>query len=212
MRRSFKLIVDTHKLGDSTATGMQAIAMDTTAFDSKNLPHLYGADSIPASSAETDSRMRILKDSSKDFLTPYNPNVNTKLDSTSTSSKAAKMTTNKINTANAHENEIVPSSSVTRTKLIGLPNAAAASAISDSSSFLTQSMVFAVMGSIVLFLGIIVLYLMMRPTRKQVTAAVVDKQVLIQTEVLPSQLPLNPASNLSGDKTALNEQRHTLHV
>ncbi|XP_065364906.1 transmembrane protein fend-like isoform X2 [Calliphora vicina] len=199
MRRSFKLIVDTHKLGDSSATGLQAIAMDST-FGSKNLPHIYGAESVPTSSGEADSRMRILKDSSKDFLTPYNPNVNTKTASTQTSSSI------KVKTPNPAENEVVPSLNVKRTKLVGLP------AVSESStSFLTQSMVFAVVGSIVLFFGIIILYLIMRPTRKQIS--VIDKQMLIQTEVLPSQLPLNPASVHSAAKSsALNDQRATLHV
>lgn len=198
MRRSFKLIVDTHKLGDSSATGMQAIAMDST-FGSKNLPHIYGGDSVPTSSGEADSRMRILKDSSKDFLTPYNPNVNIKSASAQPSSSTAKS----LNTA---ENEVIPSLSVKRTKLIGLP-----AVTETTTSFLTQSMVFAVVGSIVLFLGIIVLYLIMRPTRKQIS--VLDKQVLIHTEVLPSQLPLNPASVESAAKSSpLNDQRTTLHV
>ncbi|KNC30516.1 Transmembrane protein fend [Lucilia cuprina] len=201
MRRSFKLIVDTHKLGDSSATGMQAIAMDST-FGSKNLPHIYGAESVPSTSGETDSRMRILKDSSKDFLTPYNPNVNTK---TSSSTASSNVKTPNAAAASADENEVIPSLSVKRTKLIGLP------AVTESSSFLTQTMVFAVVGSIVLFLGIIILYLIMRPTRKQIS--VIDKQVLIQTEVLPSKLPLNPASVQStATLSPLNDQRTTLHV
>ncbi|XP_037808388.1 uncharacterized protein LOC119601501 isoform X2 [Lucilia sericata] len=202
MRRSFKLIVDTHKLGDSSATGMQAIAMDST-FGSKTLPHIYGAESVPSTSGETDSRMRILKDSSKDFLTPYNPNVNTK---TSSSTASSKVKTPNAATTSADENEVIPSLSVKRTKLIGLP------AVTETeTSFLTQTMVFAVVGSIVLFLGIIILYLIMRPTRKQIS--VIDKQVLIQTEVLPSKLPLNPASVQStATLSPLNDQRTTLHV
>lgn len=206
MRRSFKLIVDTHKLGDSSATGMQAIAMDST-FGSKTLPQIYGSESVPTSSGETDSRMRILKDSSKDFLTPYNPNANTKSSSSSSASPATSATNNKIQikTPNAVENEVVPSLNIRRTKLVGLP------VVSEPASFLTQTMVFAVVGSIVLFLGIVVLYLIMRPTRKHVS--VMDKQVLIQTEVLPSQLPLNPACAQSSAKTQpLNDQRTTLHV
>lgn len=212
MRRSFKLIVDTHKLGDSSATGMQAVALDST-FSNKNLPNIYGAESVPTSSGESDSRMRILKDSSKDFLTPYNPNVNTKTASstssstpTSTSSSSASSSsttrsTNKLQSLNVAENEIHYSRNVEHTKLIGLPPA------SETNSFLNQTMLFAVLGSTVLFLAIFVLYLLMRPTRKHIS--VMDKQVLIQTEVLPSQLPLNPASVHQSSST---DQRTTLHV
>ncbi|KAM7349847.1 uncharacterized protein ACRADG_008616 isoform 2-T2 [Cochliomyia hominivorax] len=205
MRRSFKLIVDTHKLGDSSATGMQAIAMEST-FGTKNLPQIYGSESVPSSSGETDSRMRILKDSSKDFLTPYNPNAKTK--SASNNQPSSSTIKSHVKTPNTMENELLPSLSVKRTKLIGLP------AVTESSnSFLTQSMVFAVVGSIVLFFGIIVLYLIMRPTRKQVS--VLDKQVLIQTEVLPNKSHLNPASAAQSSvktTTPLTDQRTTLHV
>lgn len=202
MRRSFKLIVDTHKLGDSSATGMQAIAMDS-AFSNKNLPNIYGAETVPTSSGESDSRMRILKDSSKDFLTPYNPNINTKTDSNPLSSSTVG--THNVRSLDDVENEITPTLNVKRTKLIGLP------AVSGPTSFLTQSMVFAIVGSVVLFLGIVVFYLIMRPTRKQIP--VIDKQVLIQTEVLPSQSTLSPSSAHRSTKLSpLNDQRATLHV
>uniref|UniRef100_A0A1A9WF76 Uncharacterized protein n=1 Tax=Glossina brevipalpis TaxID=37001 RepID=A0A1A9WF76_9MUSC len=248
MRRSYKLIVDTHKLGDSTATGMQAIALETPF--SKSLPHIYGNDALPASMGENDSRMRILKDSSKDFLTPYNPNaiIDTKPSSssssatpttsattttsskatattttTTTSSSTTTTTTTAINTIstkdeleNSAENEVDSGDTVISTKLIGVSNL-----VQTSSDFLSQSIVFAVVGSIVLFCGIIALYLLMPPIHKQVPVTIcsIDREVLIQNEIMPSQSPLNPPVSLCEQegplqtpKTTEQNNRSTLHV
>lgn len=202
MRRSFKLIVDTHKLGDSSATSMQAISLENQ-FGNKHLPHVYGADNVPSSPSETESRMRILKDSSKDFLAPYNPTVET---------KSAVPTSSENEIANSAENEIVPQTNVLRTKLVGPP------ASSESLSFANHSVLLAAMGSVILFLALVSIYLLMRPVRKQVPVVVspVDKQVLIQTEILPHHTALEPASvhrsSASASDQSIADQRSTLHV
>ncbi|XP_073834588.1 uncharacterized protein isoform X2 [Musca autumnalis] len=180
MRRSFKLIVDTHKLGDSTATSMQAISMDSQ-FGGQHLPSIYGAENIPQSHSETESRLRILKDSSKDFLAPYNPDIPIK---TKTSKNS-----NQEDGAGVAQNEITYHDSVLRTKLIGVP------ASVESLSFAQNSVIVALMGSSILFLVVVIMYLIMRPVRKQVPAVITpnDKQVLIQTEMRPHQRKTEPA-------------------
>ncbi|XP_075154633.1 uncharacterized protein LOC142228170 isoform X2 [Haematobia irritans] len=202
MRRSFKLIVDTHKLGDSSATSMQAISMDSQ-FSNKHMPGVYGAENIPASPSETESRLRILKDSSKDFLAPYNPSVNTKVKSTSSSEK---------NSDDSEENE-VHRDSVFRTKLVGAPTS------SESLGFASQSVIMAAVGAVILSLILMAMYLIMRPVRKQVPVVVcpIDKQILIQTEILPHQTSLAPApvhqsSPSETTKQTVPDQRSTLHV
>ncbi|KAL9873880.1 uncharacterized protein ACN427_012101 isoform 3-T3 [Glossina fuscipes fuscipes] len=243
MRRSYKLIVDTHKLGDSTATGMQAIALETPF--SKSLPHIYGNDALPASMGENDSRMRILKDSSKDFLTPYNPNaiIDTKpsLATPTTSATTATATTTTTTTTTiagattsttsaiitistkdelknsySAEYEVESGDTVISTKLIGVSNL-----VQTSSDFLSQSIVLAVVGSIVLFCGIIALYLLMPPIHKQVPVTIcsIDHEVLIHNEIMPSQSPLNPTvslceqeGSLQTPKTTEHKNRSTLHV
>uniref|UniRef100_A0A1B0ASI6 Uncharacterized protein n=1 Tax=Glossina palpalis gambiensis TaxID=67801 RepID=A0A1B0ASI6_9MUSC len=243
MRRSYKLIVDTHKLGDSTATGMQAIALETPF--SKSLPHIYGNDALPASMGENDSRMRILKDSSKDFLTPYNPNAiidtkpslatpttsatrataTTTTTTTTTIAGATTSTTSSIITISTKdelknsysaEYEVESGDTVISTKLIGVSNL-----VQTSSDFLSQSIVLAVVGSIVLFCGIIALYLLMPPIHKQVPVTIcsIDHEVLIHNEIMPSQSPLNPTvslceqeGSLQTPKTTEHKNRSTLHV
>lgn len=241
MRRSYKLIVDTHKLGDSTATGMQAIALETPF--SKSLPHIYGDDALPASMGENDSRMRILKDSSKDFLTPYNPNAiidakpslatpttsattATTITTTTPATAGATISTtsatitistkDELKNLNSAENEVESGDTVISTKLIGVSNL-----VQTSSDFLSQSIVFAVVGSIVLFCGIIALYLLMPPIHKQVpvTSCSIDHEVLIHNEIMPSQSPLNPTvslcapeGSLQTPKTTEHNNRSTLHV
>uniref|UniRef100_A0A1A9VLX4 Uncharacterized protein n=1 Tax=Glossina austeni TaxID=7395 RepID=A0A1A9VLX4_GLOAU len=233
MRRSYKLIVDTHKLGDSTATGMQAIALETPF--SKSLPHIYADDALPASMGENDSRMRILKDSSKDFLTPYNPNaiIDAKPSlatpttsattvaaagaTISTTSATITISTNdELKNLHSVENEVESGDTVISTKLIGVSNL-----VQTSSDFLSQSIVFAVVGSIVLFCGIVALYLLMPPIHKQVPVTIcsIDHEVLIHNEIMPSQSPLNPTvslceqeGSLQTPKTTEHNNRSTLHV
>ena len=173
MRRSYKLIVDTHKLSETLASGMQAIALDT---GSKNFQNIYDNDisataASSASSAETDSRMRILKDSSKDFLTPYNPDAEAKSSISKESTSTPKV--------------IVRGNSLLRSTLTH----ANPSVMSESLQYLSQSIVLAVMGALFLFLVLLVLlFIFTRSSRKQVTdAKSIDKEVLIHTELLPEQ-------------------------
>ncbi|XP_017475407.1 PREDICTED: uncharacterized protein LOC108365773 isoform X1 [Rhagoletis zephyria] len=197
MRRSYKLIVDTHKLSDSTVTGMQAITLETGNMASKEgmMPHLYGAagaTDIGANSGETDSRMRILKDSSKDFLSPYNPNANfasssrssssssTATTSSTTSDATKPATTTRSQTSNeqpAHHN------SVLRVKL----------ASERPADYLTANRVTAMIGSALLFIMMFMIYAVLRRKvgHKQAPAGAraLDKEVLIHNELLPSQVP-----------------------
>ncbi|XP_054730692.1 uncharacterized protein LOC129239306 isoform X1 [Anastrepha obliqua] len=205
MRRSYKLIVDTHKLSDSTVTGMQAITLETGNMASREgmMPHMYGAAGavdIGANSGETDSRMRILKDSSKDFLSPYNPNANVASTSSSSSTSSTGSTSSsttpttsdatRSTTIAQNQNQQEQSArhnSVLRTKLVGERPLSV-----DTVDFLTQSITFAVVGSVVLFVALLVLYMLVRPSaRKHVPAGAIalDKEVLIHNELLPSQTP-----------------------
>ncbi|XP_037936585.1 uncharacterized protein LOC119670410 [Teleopsis dalmanni] len=190
MRRSYKLIVDTHKLSDSIATGMQEITLSNGI--TKTLPNIYSNEL--SNSAETDSRMRILKDSSKDFLTPYNPNANVANtkdntnnvdNSISSSSSTTDKSSSNINSnsINAKKDNTLHMNSVLRTKLI------APMVPAKPTDFLTQSMVFAVVGAVVVFFGLLTLYALTRPARKDVPAgaSAIDKEVLIHSELLPSQ-------------------------
>lgn len=208
MRRSFKLIVDTHKLSDSSATGIQAIAMETGM---KNIPDIFATEQ--ASSAETESRMRILKDSSKDFLSPYNPNANVisnKISATSAPKLTSKASTTTTTTATR-------SSSVLRTKLTSDRTA------HETAVFLNQSFLYATVGSLVLFFGLVFVYVLIRPTSvKSVPAgaSAIDKEVLIQSELLPSQTPaamsVTTAPNTHHAQlitvTTTNNDSRTLHV
>uniref|UniRef100_A0A1I8PZA3 Transmembrane protein fend n=1 Tax=Stomoxys calcitrans TaxID=35570 RepID=A0A1I8PZA3_STOCA len=204
MRRSFKLIVDTHKLGDSSATSMQAISMESQ-FGNKHLPVVYGAENMPTSPSEAESRLRILKDSSKDFLTPYNPSANAKVKTTDSVNQQQR-------TIDAEENEVAPHDSVLRTKLVAAPTS------SDSLSFASHSLIMAAIGAVIVAMALAALYLIMRPARKQVPQVVcpIDKQVLIHTEILPNQVALQPApvhqSSPAATKPAVPDQRSTLHV
>ncbi|XP_058977510.1 uncharacterized protein LOC101890170 isoform X3 [Musca domestica] len=181
MRRSFKLIVDTHKLGDRSATSVQAISMDSQ-FDSQYLTPGYGDENIPPSPSETESRMRILKDSSKDFLAPYNPSIATK-------TKTWKNADQRMTVDDDVKDGLKYRDSVLRTKLVGAPASA------DSLSLAQNSVIVALMGSSILFMAVVIIFLMMRPARKQVPAVATanDKQVLIHTEIRPSPQKAQPA-------------------
>ncbi|XP_011187528.2 uncharacterized protein LOC105215360 isoform X1 [Zeugodacus cucurbitae] len=241
MRRSYKLIVDTHKLSDSTVTGMQAITLETGNMASKEgmMPHLYGADSavdIGGNSGETDSRMRILKDSSKDFLSPYNPNANVATASSSTSTKAAESTTANTKSANTRRTEedaarAAEENSVVRNRLVDERPLA-----EWVAKFLEQHPACGQYGPLVLIVILIVLYMYLRPrVRKHLEAATsaVDREVLIHKEMLPSQtpqalrmsaalaassdvevavVPKQKAPASSGQKTASASNPQTLHV
>lgn len=206
MRRSYKLIVDTHKLSDSTVTGMQAITLETGNMASKEgmMPHLYGADNavdIGGNSGETDSRMRILKDSSKDFLSPYNPNANVATASSTTSSS----TSSKLSTSNS----VTTKSTATSTTTARRANEDAATTEDQDSvvrnrivderplaqwiaKFLKQHPACGKYGPLVLVVIVLVLYMYLRPrVRKHIEAITnaVDREVLIHKEMLPSQTP-----------------------
>ncbi|XP_061395295.1 uncharacterized protein LOC133330911 [Musca vetustissima] len=181
MRRSFKLIVDTHKLGDSSATSVQAITMDSS-FSNQLLTSGYGAENIPSSPSEAESRLRILKDSSQDFLAPYNPNKPS-ITKTSKNSNEETAHGDRVESGTKYQD------SVLRTKLVG------ASASVDSMSFAQISVIVALMGSSILFVTVVIIYLIMRPARKHVPAVITpnDKQILINTDIRPSQRITVPA-------------------
>uniref|UniRef100_W8B071 Transmembrane protein fend n=2 Tax=Tephritidae TaxID=7211 RepID=W8B071_CERCA len=210
MRRSYKLIVDTHKLSDSTVTGMQAITLETGNMASKEgmMPHLYGSASamdIGANSGEADSRMRILKDSSKDFLSPYNPdnelakksNSDSSTSSSSSSTVTTTITTSTSSTTSStqrsaeekpEEEEAVELSNVDdnavqRVHLVEEPSLKAWIAY----EFKKYAMVLVGIG--------MMLYMYMRPKflkdipDDEEEEVKTDRQVLIHEEMLPSQTP-----------------------
>lgn len=189
MRRSFKLIVDTHKLTDKSSSSLQAIAMENSGM--KNLPNIFTQET---SSGETDSRMRILKDSSKDFISSYNPSANN-ADKTSSSSGTSQRTSSSSSsnsrTSNTIESELssttVHSSQVLRTKLTSssVPGVI-------SADFLAQSIVFGVVLAAAFFVGLFLLYVLTRPVRKDVP---VDKVNLIRNEVTCEQVSTATAAN-----------------
>ena len=202
MRRSYKLIVDTHKLSETLASGMQAIALDT---ESKNFHNIYSNEisataASSSSSAETDSRMRILKDSSKDFLTPYNPNAGSSKEANSESTSRPKVIVKGNSLLHMTLTKSNPSSSV----------------MSESLQYLSQSIVLAVMGAFFVFLVVLVLvFIFTRATRKQlpeVSPISIDKEVLIQRELLPEHTaPMKSAEVQSSAKTE-NVSTAALHV
>lgn len=204
MRRSYKLIVDTHKLSDVTVVGMQAITLETGNMASKEgmMPHLYGADSavdIGGNSGETDSRMRILKDSSKDFLSPYNPNANVATASSTTSSSTKSPVTTSASTKSSATSTLT----ARRTDEIATPaeeqNSVVRNRLVDErplaqwvANFLDQHPACGKYGPFVLLVIVFVLYMYLRPrVRKHMEAVVnaVDREVLIHKEMLPSQTP-----------------------
>ncbi|XP_067639096.1 uncharacterized protein [Eurosta solidaginis] len=247
MRRSYKLIVDTHKLSDSTVTGMQAITLETGNMANKvgMMPHLYGgAADIGANPGETDSRMRILKDSSKDFLSPYNPNANNAAAGSSTttsngrsssitasersSSTTSERSNNRISSAKStttttkatittqsntnkytetnEEEQSADYNSVLRTKLVDKRTANF-----NVTDFLIKELNFVVLGYAMLFLALIMLYMLLRPSaRKQIPAGAkkLDKEVLIHTELLPSQTP-EAAAQLAAAAHAATSKKST---
>lgn len=204
MRRSYKLIVDTHTLGDSSATGMQAITLETPF--QRHLSHIYGAGTgVPTIGSggaelsngqsklvdnENDSRLRILKDSSSDFLAPYNPNVVIMSSTTTKTTTTTKTSTEKTTTipeatsrsittelqkkpkntltSNPAENEILvishSGSSVKRTKITD-----SAPLTHNSEIIVDATTILAVLIAILLFLVLVGLFLFVRPaTHKQV--------------------------------------------
>nr|XP_036221424.1 uncharacterized protein LOC106615770 isoform X2 [Bactrocera oleae] len=204
MRRSYKLIVDTHKLSDVTVVGMQAITLETGNMASKEgmMPHLYGADSavdIGGNSGETDSRMRILKDSSKDFLSPYNPNANVATASSTTSSSTKSPVTTSASTKSSATSTLT----ARRTDEIATPaeeqNSVVRNRLVDErplaqwvANFLDQHPACGKYGPFVLLVIVFVLYMYLRPrVRKHMEAVAnaVDREVLIHKEMLPSQTP-----------------------
>lgn len=206
MRRSYKLIVDTQKLSDINVHGMQAITLETGNMASKEgmMPHLYGADSavdIGGNSGETDSRMRILKDSSKDFLSPYNPNANVATASSTssstisskapvTSSATTKLSSTSTSTAHRTDDVAAPAegeNSVLRNRLVDERPLA-----QWVANFLEQHPACGKYGPLVLLVIVVVLYVYLRPrVRKHMEAVAnaVDREVLIHKEMLPSQTP-----------------------
>ncbi|XP_036221424.2 uncharacterized protein [Bactrocera oleae] len=204
MRRSYKLIVDTHKLSDVTVVGMQAITLETGNMASKEgmMPHLYGADSavdIGGNSGETDSRMRILKDSSKDFLSPYNPNANVAAASSTTSSSTKSPVTTSASTKSSATSTLT----ARRTDEIATPaeeqNSVVRNRLVDErplaqwvANILDQHPACGKYGPFVLLVIVFVLYMYLRPrVRKHMEAVAnaVDREVLIHKEMLPSQTP-----------------------
>ncbi|XP_055913798.1 transmembrane protein fend-like isoform X2 [Eupeodes corollae] len=183
MRRSFKLIVDTHKLTDKSASSLQAIAIENAGM--KSLPNIFAQET---SSGETDSRMRILKDSSKDFISTYNPSVNNVEKTPSSSQKTGSMSSSSSSSSTSRsssyiENESSTSvhmSTVLRTKLTSstVPGVI-------SADFLAQSIVFGVALAAVFFIGLFLLYVLTRPVRKDVP---VDKVNLIHNEATCEQV------------------------
>ncbi|XP_050328515.1 uncharacterized protein LOC126758323 isoform X2 [Bactrocera neohumeralis] len=204
MRRSYKLIVDTQKLSDINVHGMQAITLETGNMASKEgmMPHLYGADSavdIGGNSGETDSRMRILKDSSKDFLSPYNPNANVATASSTTSSSFKAPVTTSATTKSSATSTVT----ARRTDGVAAPaedeNSVLRNRLVDErplaqwvANFLDQHPACGKYGPLVLLVIVVILYVYLRPrVRKHMEAVAnaVDREVLIHKEMLPSQTP-----------------------
>ncbi|XP_055842378.1 transmembrane protein fend isoform X2 [Episyrphus balteatus] len=192
MRRSFKLIVDTHKLTDKSSSSMQAIAIENAGM--KSLPNIFAQET---SSGETDSRMRILKDSSKDFISTYNPSANNveKTPSSSQRSSSSSTSRSRLSSSSGISNDIIEResstpvhmSTVLRTKLTS-------STVPGyfSADVLAQSIVFGIVLAAAFFVGLFVLYVLTRPVRKDVP---VDKVNLIHNEVTCEQVSTATASN-----------------
>ncbi|XP_055389821.1 myosin-G heavy chain-like [Condylostylus longicornis] len=223
MRRSYKLIVDTRKLsGNGISSTVQPIDIEPS-IKSSSIPEVYSTETLDSDSES--SRMKILKDSSKDFISNHELNSNSNSNSNSNNNKLfniqkqqeeqqrefeleqqqqqqkqkqkqqqenKQQEQQQLQELNNYPNDIekiIPISHTTTILHSKLSDTSSLSSTLDySSEILSRSILFTMLGSISLFLGIIIAFIFIRNRRDTITN---DKQNLINNEILPDSRTLH---------------------